>query len=94
MDKALVGSKAVEGLALGRAQKATEIAGNLRKEIDAERTSSAALLAEVKLLKEQLDEVKALGLATAKTYTTVLTGFGGITPPLPSEVSPSSLFCG
>lgn len=71
---------------------ATEIADNLRKEIDAERSSSVALLAEVKLLKEQLDGAKTLGLAAAEAYTTTLVGFGRVTPSHPAEASASNLF--
>lgn len=46
LDKALASAKAAENLALERAQKANEVSENLRKGVDVERSSSAALLKE------------------------------------------------
>ena len=91
LDKALAMSKTSEGIALERGQKATKVADNLRKEVDAERLSSGILTTEVKLLKEQLDAAKTSGLAAAEAYSAALFEFGSITPPLPLEVSPPSL---
>lgn len=94
LDKALAGSKAAEDLALESAQKATEIADNLCKEIDVEKTSSAFLVTEVKLLKGQLDEVKMLGLSSTEAYTTALTRFGKVTSSLPARASASACLLG
>ena len=91
LDKALAMSKTSEGIALERVQKATKVVDNLRKEIDVERLSSAIQTTEVKLLKEQFHVAKTSGLAAAEAYYAALSEFGGITPPLPSEVSPPSL---
>ena len=53
LDQDFAGSKAAEGLALERARKVNETAENLRKEIDAEKASSAALVVEVDSLIEE-----------------------------------------
>lgn len=94
MEKGLSGSKAAKELALERAQKAKEIAEGLRKEVDTERASSASLLLEVEFVKKPLDETKALGLAAAKAYASVLTGFGRVTSSLSAESSAPGLFTG
>jgi hypothetical protein len=47
---------------------------------------------EVELLKKRLHEAKALGLATAKAYASVLVGFGGVMSSLSAESSASGLF--
>lgn len=92
LDKALAASKTSEGLALERAWKANNTTENLRKEIDTEKDSSAALLMEVELLKKQLEEAKTLGLAAADAYSSALAGFGGITSSMPPEASPFGIF--
>ena len=61
LEKELTGSKTTKEPALARAQKSGEIAEGLRKEVDAERASSAALLKEVEPLNKQLEEAKTLG---------------------------------
>lgn len=68
LDKALTGSKATEVLALARLQKASETADSLRKEVEAEKSSSTALLAQVGLLTKRLDEAKVVGLSVAELY--------------------------
>ena len=93
-DKALASAKAAENLALERAQKANKVSKNLRKEIDVERSSSVALLAEVELLKKQLDEAKTLGLSSAEACTTALTGFGKVTSSLLAGASASACLLG
>ena len=92
LEKELTGSKTTKEPALARAQKSGEIAEGLRKEVDAERASSAALLKEVEPLNKQLEEAKTLGQAAAAAFSSALAGFGRITSPLPSEASPSTLF--
>ena len=60
--------KAAEQLAAERALKAIETADNLRKEVDAERESSAALKAQVDMLTKRLEDAKAIQLATVELY--------------------------
>ena len=50
LEKDVVGSKAAEGIALARLQKAVDANEGLRKEIDADRSLSQALIAQVELL--------------------------------------------
>lgn len=88
----MAGSKAVEGVALEKLPKASEIVENLRKEVDAEKAPSAALLLEVNLLWRQLEEAKALGFAAAEAYSSALAGFGGVTPPVPAIATAANLF--
>lgn len=85
LEKALDGSKAAECVALERAQKTAKVADNLHREIDAEKASR-------KVLKEQLDEAKTLGVATTEAYTAALAGFGGVTSSLLADASVSGLF--
>jgi uncharacterized protein YoxC len=68
LDKALAGSKAAEQLVLERAQRVNETAEGLRKEVDVERESSGALVAQVNLLTKRLDEVKAISFLL-QSYT-------------------------
>ena len=53
-------------MAAEHALKAIETADNLRKEVDAERESSAALKAQVDMLTKRLEDAKAVGLATTE----------------------------
>lgn len=92
LDKALVGSKAIEQFALGKAEKAVDTANRLRKEINA-KESSGALATQVQFLNKHLDDVKALDLSTAEIYTTILASFGAVTPPLPSDSSAYGVHC-
>ena len=50
LEKEIVGFKAMEELALARVQKAKDTNDNLRKEVEAERSSGVALAAQVSLL--------------------------------------------
>ena len=45
---------------------AIEAGDNLRKEVDAERESSANLKAQVDMLTKRLQDAKSVGLATSK----------------------------
>lgn len=58
LEKDLNEVKTSEILALERANKAAEVSDTLRKEIDAEKTSSAPVVAEVNLLKSSLKRRK------------------------------------
>ena len=75
-----------------RALKAIEIADNLRKEVDAERESGAALKAQVDMLSKRLEDAKSNGLAAAELYVGALEQFGGSMPPLPSEPLAFNIF--
>ena len=86
------GAKAAEQMAAERTIKANETVDNLRKEVDAERESSAALKAQVDMLTKHLKDAKSIGLAVAKLYVSALERFGGSTSSLPSEPSAFSIF--
>lgn len=92
LNKALKGSKAVEQLALERAQKALDINEGLQKEAEAEGESSGALATQVNLLTKWFDEAKTLGLSAGELYINALGEFGGVATPLPSKPSPYNLF--
>ena len=92
LNKEVDGVKAAEQLAAERALKAIETADNLRKEVDAERESSAALKAQVDMLSKRLEDAKSIGLAAAKLYVGALEQLEGSTPPLPSEPSAFNIF--
>ena len=72
LKKEVDGTKATEQLAAERALKAIETADNLRKEVDAERESSAALKVLVDMLTKRLKDTKAVGLAVAELYVGAL----------------------
>jgi len=79
LEKEIVGFKAMEELALAHVQKAEDSNDNLRKEVEAERSSGAALAAQVSLLTKRLEEAKTVGLTVAEMYRAALAGFGGAT---------------
>jgi Asp-tRNA(Asn)/Glu-tRNA(Gln) amidotransferase C subunit len=87
LNKEADGAKAVEQLATERALKVIEMADNLRKDVDAERESSAALKEQVDILTKRLEDGKAARLAVAELYVGALEQFGGSTSSLPSEPS-------
>ena len=72
LNKEVEGAKAVEALADECALRAIETAENLRKEVNAERESSAALKEQVGLLSKRLEDAKEVGLTTAKLYAGTL----------------------
>ena len=86
------GAKATEQLATEHAIKANETADNLRKEVDTERESCAALKAQVDVLSKRLEDAKFIGLAAAELYVGSREQFGGSMPPLPSEPLAFSIF--
>ena len=86
------GAKAAEQLAAKRALKGIEMADNLRKEVDTEIESSAALKAQVDMLTKRLEDAKAIGLAIAKLYVGALEQFRGSTSSLPSDPSAFNIF--
>lgn len=92
LEKYITGSKAAEQLALERALKANNMAEGLRKEIDAEKASSASLVTQIELLNKRFDDPKAAGLEAAKVYIDTLGQFGGVTPPVPDDSSAFDLF--
>lgn len=67
--------------------KANELSENLRKEVETERTSGAALQTQVKMLQKRLDNARDAGLAASAIYTDVLKRYGGVAPALPTEPS-------
>jgi CO dehydrogenase/acetyl-CoA synthase epsilon subunit len=79
-------------LATEHALKAIETANNLRKEVDAERESSAALKAQVDMLTKHLEDAKVVGLAAAGLYVSALERFRGSTSSLPFEPSAFNIF--
>ena len=85
LSKEVDGTMAAEQLAAERALKAIEMVDNLRKEVDAERESSAALKAQVDMLTKRLEDAKSVGLAVVELYVGVLEHFGGSMSSLPSE---------
>lgn len=60
----LEATKAAEQLVVDCATKAGEVADALRKEVDAERESAAALRTQVEMLTKRLDGMKSLGVST------------------------------
>ena len=86
------GTKAAGKLAAERAPKAIKTAANLRKEVDIERESSAALKVQVDMLSKHLEDTKSIGLAVAELCVGALEQFGGSTSPLPSEPSVFNIF--
>jgi hypothetical protein len=92
LNKEVEGMKVAEELAMEHALKVIEMADNLRKEVDAERESSAALKAQVDMLTKRLEDAKAIGLAVAELYVGALEHFGGSTSSLPSEPSAFNIF--
>ena len=66
---------------MARVQKAEDSNDNLRKEVEAERSSGAALATQVSLLTKRLEEAKTTGLTAAEMYQAALAGFGGATSP-------------
>jgi hypothetical protein len=85
LDKALTSSKAAKELALVWLQKANDAAEGLCIEMDAEKSSSATLIALVELLTKRFDDAKAIGLSTTELYINAMAGFGGITSSLPVD---------
>ena len=77
LEKDVAGLKAAEEMALARLQKAIDVNDGLRKEVDAEKSSSQALSAQIELLNKQLEEARVAGVLTAKLYRMTLAGFGG-----------------
>ena len=92
LEKDVAGLKAAEGTALARLQKIVHANEGLRKEIDAERSSSQALSTEVELLQSRLEEARAARVAIVELYQAALGGFGGATSPLPSNASTFGIF--
>ena len=92
LNKEVEGGKDAEQLAAERALKAIETADNLRKEVDAERESSAALKVQVDMLTNCLEDTKVVGLAAAELYVGALEQFEGSTSSLPSEPSAFNIF--
>ena len=92
LKKEVDGVKAAEQLAAERALKAIETVDNLRKEVDVERESSAALKAQVDMLTKRLEDAKAIGLATAELYAGALEQFRGSTSSMPSEPLEFNIF--
>ena len=82
LEKDVAGSKAAEELALARLQKVIDANEGLRKEIDAKKSSSQALSAQVDLLQKHLEEARVAGVSATELYQAALAGFGGATSPL------------
>ena len=91
LEKEIAGSKAMEELALAHVQKAKDTNNNLRKEVEAERSSGAALAAQVSLLTKRLEEATTVSLTAAEMYRIALAGFGRATSPY-QLMPPPSLF--
>jgi predicted nucleic acid-binding Zn-ribbon protein len=85
LNKEVDGAKAAEQLAAERSLKAIEMANNLRKEVDVERESNAALKAQVDLLTKCLEDTRAVGLAATELYVGALERFKGSMSLLPFE---------
>ena len=82
LEKDVAGLKAIEELAVARLQKAIDANEGLRKEIDAKKSSSQALSAQVDLLQKHLEEARVAGVSATELYQAALAGFGGATSPL------------
>ena len=52
-------------MAAEHALKAIETTNNLRREVDAERLSGAALKAQVDMLSKHIEDIKSIGLAAS-----------------------------
>jgi len=87
LEKDVAGSKAAEELALARLQKVIDANEGLRKEIDAKKSSSQALSAQVDLLEKRLEEARAASVLAVELYRVALASFGGATSPLPAGTS-------
>ena len=59
----------------------------LRKEVDAEKSSSQALSAQIDLLNKHLEEAQVASVLAVQLYRMALAGFGGATSPLPADAS-------
>ena len=59
----------------------------LRKEVDAEKSSSQALSAQIDLLNKHLEEAQVASVLGVDLYQTALAGFGGATSPLLADAS-------
>ena len=68
-------------------QKVVDANESLRKEIDAEKSSSQALSVQVDLLQKHLEEARVAGVSAAQLYRVALAGFGGATSPLLANAS-------
>ena len=76
---------------MARVQKAEDSNDNLRKEVEAERSSGAALAVQVSLLTKRLEEATTASLIAAEMYRIALAGFGRATSPY-QLMPPPSLF--
>jgi len=92
LEKIVAGWKAIEELALARLRKASDVNESLRKEIDAEMSSSKALSMQIDLLNKRLEEARAAGLSVAEMYQSALASFGGVTSPLSADASAYGVF--
>jgi uncharacterized protein YlxW (UPF0749 family) len=92
LGKDLEGAMAAKQLTAERALEALETAENLRKEVNAERESSATLKAQVDMLTKRLEDAKAVGLVAADLNIGALGQFGGVASSLPSEPSAYNIF--
>lgn len=67
--------------------KANELSKQLRKEVDAERSSGVTLQMQVYLLQTWLDNAQDAGVAASAVYTDALKCYGGVAPALPPDPS-------
>ena len=68
LEKDIASSKAIEELVLAQLQKVVDANEGLWKEIDAEKSSSQALSAQVDLLQKRLEEVWVTGVSATELY--------------------------
>lgn len=92
MEKDISGSKAAEELLLGRLEKGNDENERLHKQVEAERSASRALSAQIDLLTKRLKEARNVGTSAAKVYQVALAGFGGATSPLLVDASTYGIF--
>jgi hypothetical protein len=89
----LEASMAAHEAAVKEAETAKGEAKDLGERLESEENNNQALSAEVKALHVMLDEAASLGLASAESYRSALAEYGGVTTPIPEDLSASALFC-
>jgi hypothetical protein len=68
LEKDVSGSKAAEELLLGRLEKGNDENERLHKQVEAERSASRALSAQIDLLTKRLEEARSVGTSAAEVY--------------------------
>lgn len=68
LKKDLNSAKTAEAVSVERVLKTEQISDTLRKEVEAERTSGAALKAQVDLLSMRLEDARVDGVEVAELY--------------------------